>query len=181
MMIPLPVGTKAPDFTLPDDRGEPVTLSALIQKGHVLLIFYPADWGFICRNEVVAFRDMQREFETMGVQLVGLSYNDIVSHGLWSTTLKLRFPLLSDHGLTVAKSYGVYDDKLDSFNKDRSERALFLIDRSQNISWSWVASNPWLEPDYDEVIEATTFQTHKGSVCFKPQGGRAVDSTIQFK
>lgn len=150
----LPVGSVAPDIAVPDERGELFRLSEAVQKGPVLLILYPADWGFICRNEVVEFRDRQAAFEAMGIRLVGYSTNMMVSHALWSDRLQLRFPLLSDPPGEVAAAFGVLDLAEESFNKGRTKRALFLVGKDMRIAYSWHTDDQWLEPDYDEVEAA---------------------------
>ncbi|MGD0817219.1 MAG: redoxin domain-containing protein [Methanomassiliicoccales archaeon] len=151
-MISLPVNSSAPDFTLINQVGKPVTMSDLVRLNKVLLIFYPTDWGQLCFHELSTFRDRQSEFEKTGYQLVGISYNDTVSHGLWSEYLKLRFPILSDRDGAVAASYGVLDDDKESFNLGRSDRALFMVNQEMVITWSWVGKYIWFEPDYDQVL-----------------------------
>jgi len=152
--IPLRSGSRAPDFTAPNERGQALTLSEHMAGGHALLIFYPADWGFICRAEVVEFRDRQAEYEQLGINLVGLSTNMVLSHGFWSESLRLRFPLISDPRGDIASAYGVFDDDEASFNKGRTKRALFLVDAEMVIRFAWVTENQWLEPDYDQVMAA---------------------------
>jgi len=153
-MTMLPVGSRAPDFTLPDQRGSGFRLSEAVAHGPVLLILYPADWGFICRNEIVEFRDRQPVFGAMGVRLVGYSTNMTVSHAVWSDALKLEFPLLSDPSGDVAAVYGVLDVAAESFNRGRTKRALFLVDQRLSILYNWLTEDQWLEPDYDEVEAA---------------------------
>lgn len=149
---PLTVGSKAPDFTASDERGQAFRLSEHLATNHILLILYPADWGFICRNEVVEFRNQQEEYERFGIKLVGYSTNMVVSHGLWSEHLHLKFPLISDPPGAIASAYGVLDIDEESFNKGRTKRALFLIDRQMVVRYVWVTDNQWEEPDYDDVL-----------------------------
>lgn len=150
----LPVGSRAPDITARDERGDDFVLSEAVRTGPVLLIFYPADWGFICRSEIVEFRDRQEVFEAMGINLIGYSTNMVVSHAVWSDSLKLRFKLLSDPPGDAAAAFRVLDRAEESFNKGRTKRALFLVDRDMKITYRWLTENQWLEPDYDEVEAA---------------------------
>lgn len=151
---PIAVGTKAPDFSAPGDQGELATLSKMINGRAVLLIFYPQDWGWVCRNEILEFQNRQEDFEEIGVRLVGLSTNLVVSHGVWSEHLNLKFTLISDPPGHIAEAYGVLDTNDDSFNKGRSKRALILIDREMIVRYVWVTEDPWLEPDYDSISNA---------------------------
>lgn len=155
-MKPLPVGSLATDFTLTDHAGNPYNLSNVVRNKIVLLIFYPTDWGQICFHELTTFRDMQARFEEANCQLVAISYNDVVSHGLWREELRLNYPILSDRTGEVAASFGVLDGDDESFNQGRSDRALFLIDKNMIIKWSWVAPQIWFEPDYEEVLRAVS-------------------------
>lgn len=152
--MPLGIGSRAPDFVAPDESGGSFSLGEAVRSGPVLLIFYPADWGFVCRSEILEFRDRQPAYEEMGIRLVGLSTNLVISHAVWSDNLKLRFPLLSDPPGAIAAAFGVLDLAEESFNKGRTKRALFLVDRERRIAYSWCTENQWLEPDYDEVEAA---------------------------
>jgi peroxiredoxin len=100
----------------------------------------------------VEFRDRQAEYEQLGIKLVGLSTNMVLSHGFWSESLRLRFPLISDPRGDIASAYGVFDDDEASFNKGRTKRALFLVDADMVVRFAWVTENQWLEPDYDQVM-----------------------------
>ncbi len=151
-MIPIPVGSLAPDFVLTDQQGRPLRMKDVLKDHLVLLIFYPSDWGYVCHQEMISFRDRQTEFEDAGYRLLGISFNDTASHGEWSDVLGLRFPLLSDTRGTVAASYGVLDDDVDSFNKGRSQRALFMVDDRMLITWSWIGKGIWVLPDLDIVL-----------------------------
>ncbi len=151
-MIPLRAGAMAPDFIAVDQDGNKFTLSQWMCGACVLLIFYPSDWGFICRNEIVEFRDRQADYESLGIKLLGISTNMVISHGLWSEQLRLSFPLISDPPGDVPAAYGVLDTDEESFNKGRAKRALFLMDWSLTIRYAWVADNPWFEPDYEDVF-----------------------------
>jgi peroxiredoxin len=153
-MEPLSVNSRAPDFTLLNQVGQPVTLSDLVRLRKVLIIFYPSDWGMTCFHEMSTFRDMQAEFEKAGCQLIGISYNSTHSHGMWHDSLKLRFPLLSDPESKIMTCYGVMTDDVESFNVGRSERALFMVNQDMIITWTWLAKTVWNEPDYQEVLKA---------------------------
>lgn len=165
-MIPLKVGMTAPDFNATDHRGDAFALSQSMRGSPVLLIFYPANWGFICRNEIVEFRDRHNDYRSLGIKLLGISTNMAISHGLWSEQLCLPFPLISDPPGNIAAAYGVLDQDEESFNKGRAQRALFLLDGEMTVRFVWLAKNPWLEPDYDEILIAC--QSVLESKCSSP-------------
>lgn len=127
-------------------------MGAAMGRTGVLLIFYPSDWGQVCHRQMITLRDMHSELEDAGYALLGISFNDNVSHGLWAERLRLRFPLLSDRDCAVSAAYGVLDDNEESYNKGRPLRAMFMVNGEMVITWSWVTENLWLEPDYDELL-----------------------------
>lgn len=100
------VGDTAPDFTLPDQDGEPVTLSALRGKP-VVVYFYPRDETPVCTREACAFRDAYEAFAKVGAVVLGVSGDTVASHGAFARRLGLPFLLLADVGDAVRKAWGV--------------------------------------------------------------------------
>jgi thioredoxin-dependent peroxiredoxin len=100
-------GATAPDFTLPDQDGTPVSLSTLLEKGPVVLFFYPMADSSGCTTEVCHFRDLATDFDTVGAQRVGISKDAVDKQARFASKHTLGYPLLSDAGGAVAKSYGV--------------------------------------------------------------------------
>jgi peroxiredoxin Q/BCP len=99
-------GQPAPDFTLLDQRGEPVSLSSL--KGEpVVLYFYPRDDTPGCTKEACAFRDARSEYEAAGAHVVGVSPDDVASHRKFADKYELPFTLAADPDRTVCERYGV--------------------------------------------------------------------------
>lgn len=103
---PLPKGRTAPDFNLPDQDGKLHRLSAYRGKT-VVLAFYPADMTPGCTLEARSLRDAMPQFEQMGVQVFGISVQDVKSKREFCDREGLNFPLLADVGGKVAKQYGV--------------------------------------------------------------------------
>ncbi|MEP6539616.1 MAG: peroxiredoxin [Bryobacteraceae bacterium] len=101
---PLAVGLKAPDFTLPDQDGTPVTLSGLRGR-HVILVFYPADETPICRRQLCEFRDMDQLATEKGVLVLGINPGSAESHCRFRLRHQLPFPLLVDANRRVASLY----------------------------------------------------------------------------
>lgn len=100
-------GSKAPSFAGMDQSGRRIELSALLQKGPVLLYFYPADFTPICTAQACAFRDRAEDLAQHDVQIVGVSPQSEGSHQRFSATYDLPFPLIPDTGKTIIRSYGV--------------------------------------------------------------------------
>jgi peroxiredoxin Q/BCP len=99
-------GDPAPDFTLPDAAGKPVTLSGY--RGQiVVLYFYPKDETPVCTKEACSFRDAYRDFTAAGAVVIGASGDSSADHGAFAGRLKLPFTLVSDEGNRVRAAYGV--------------------------------------------------------------------------
>lgn len=101
------IGDKAPDFDLPDETGSRRRLSELLEKGPVVLYFYPAAMTPGCTAESCHFRDLAGEFEQVGAQRVGISADKVDKQQQFSTKYGFDFPLLSDTDKAVARAYGV--------------------------------------------------------------------------
>ena len=97
--VKVDVGSKAPDFTLPSQSGEMVSLGDFLGEKPVVLFFYPKDDTPGCTKEACAFRD---ESEVMGI-----SSDSVQSHERFADKHKLPFPLLSDRTEKVRRLYGV--------------------------------------------------------------------------
>jgi peroxiredoxin len=123
----LEVGAQAPDFTLKDQHGQPVTLSSFHGAKSVLLVFFPLAFTGICQGELDEIRDNAATYSTDDVQTLTCSVGPPPTHKVWATQSGFTFPVLSDfwpHG-GVAEVYGV-------FNADTgfANRGTFVIDRA---------------------------------------------------
>lgn len=146
----LPVGTPAPDFTLPDKDGRPVSLSDFRGRP-VALVFYPLDWSPGCSVQLELYQQEFDEFASRGVQPLGISVDSIYSHGAWAAVRGIRFPLLSDFHPrgAVADRYRVWREQ-DGF----SERALYVIDSDGIIRWVHVSPQLHHLPELDDLVTA---------------------------
>jgi peroxiredoxin Q/BCP len=101
------VGNMAPDFTLPDPAGNPVSLKDFRGKVAVVLYFYPKDNTAGCTAEACAFRDSYEVFKEAGAEVIGVSSDSAGSHQQFTSRYKLPFTLLSDIGGGLRRRYGV--------------------------------------------------------------------------
>ena len=99
------IGDKAPNFNLPDAKGEMLSLASL-QGNWVVLYFYPKDDTPGCTKEACSFRDDLHKLEKLGAKVVGVSVDNGNSHSEFAKKYKLPFPLLSDKDGLVASQYG---------------------------------------------------------------------------
>ena len=101
------VGSVAPDFTLPSQAGEMVSLGDFMGKRPVVLFFYPKDDTPGCSKEVCAFRDDYEQFGRLDAEVIGVSSDSVESHRSFAENHDLPFTLLSDEGGKVRQLYGV--------------------------------------------------------------------------
>jgi len=101
---PLEVGGPAPDFTLADQDGNPVTLSALRGK-NVVLVFYPADDTTVCTKQLCEFRDQWPQALAKNVAVFGINPAAAPKHASFRNRYKFPFPLLVDTGQKVGEAY----------------------------------------------------------------------------
>ncbi|MCS5700408.1 thioredoxin-dependent thiol peroxidase [Cyanobium sp. FGCU-52] len=108
--MPLQIGDDAPDFTLPDQNGEPVSLASLRGR-RVVIYFYPKDDTPGCTKEACNFRDRWSDLQEHGIQVLGISKDGGTSHERFIRKYELPFTLLTDEEpcpvATAYESYGL--------------------------------------------------------------------------
>ena len=145
----LQAGMTAPAFTLHSTPDQQVSLADLHGRP-VILAFYPADWSPVCSDQMGLYNEILPEFARYDAELMGISVDGVWCHAAFAEQRKLHFPLLSDFEPkgAVARSYGVYREV-----EGTSERALFVIDKSGVIAWSYV-SPVGINPGADGILRA---------------------------
>ena len=129
----LEVGAEAPDFTLKDQNGQPVTLSDFRGRKNVLLVFFPLAFTGICQGELDEVRDNLSAYDNDDTATLAVSVGPSPTHKIWATESGFTFPVLSDfwpHG-EVAQAYGVFNASAGFAN-----RGTFVIDRSGVIRFA---------------------------------------------
>ena len=106
-VLAVKVGDRAPDFMLPSQLGDNVTLSEYFGKKNVVLYFYPKDESHGCTREACTFRDSYEELTSLGAEVIGVSSQGVESRVSFATHHGLPFILLSDAGNKVRQLYGV--------------------------------------------------------------------------
>jgi len=142
----LPVGTPAPDFTLPSTDGQALTLSALAGRKHVVLVFYVGDNTPDCNRQLSSLRDDAPELEGSDILVVGVNPASVEEHARYCGQLGLNFPLLNDVGGQVAAQYG-------ALNPDRSvQRSVYVIDKAGLIRFA-ARGMHWV-PEFYEALSS---------------------------
>lgn len=106
----LAIGTKAPEFTLPDQNGEMRSLSDYMGQ-KVVLYFYPKDMTSGCTKQACAFSELYPQFREKGAVVLGVSKDSVASHKRFEEKYELPFVLLSDTERTVIEAYDVWKEK----------------------------------------------------------------------
>lgn len=135
-------GTPAPDFQIPDQNGETVSLSAF-RGQKVVLYFYPRDNTPGCSREAAAYRDALPEFEALGVKVFGLSKDSSASHKRFADKYELPFTLLADTETAVLQDYGAWQEKK-MYGKVSmgTVRSTVLIDENGIVEKVWPKAKP---------------------------------------
>lgn len=106
----LEVGTKAPEFSLPDQNGDMHTLSEYAGK-KVILYFYPRDNTPGCTKQACGFSELYPQIKEKGAVVLGVSKDSVASHKKFEEKYNLGFTLLSDTGLSAIQDYDVWKEK----------------------------------------------------------------------
>ena len=124
----LDIGSRAPEFTLPDHTGQTASLSTLLRSGPLILYFYPADFTPGCTREACSIRDLHTAIQGAGLDVAGVSPQSPDSHRKFREKYQLPFTLLSDTEKVVIKMYDVVGPL--GFGV---RRATYLIDQARRI------------------------------------------------
>ena len=168
----LQVGQLAPDFTLPDALGQPVSLAALLAAGPVVLVFYRGNWCPYCNVQLRAYNQALAGFKGFNATLVAVSPQTPDLTSLTAEEKELRFPVLSDLGNGVAKQYGLAYQVGDAvyhtlhgvgidlavFNGDDSGElpltGTFILAQDGTVAWAATDANFKQRPDPAVLLDA---------------------------
>ena len=149
-------GAVAPDFTLPDQDGDEVSLQDLAGQISVL-VFYPLDFSPVCTDQLNVYQELLSDFEDRGVKLIGISVDSAYAHKAFQERLNLSIPLLADFNPKgeVARSFGVYREAAGI-----SARALVMIDEEGIVRWAHRAAGPLEIPGANLIFDALAGSPH---------------------
>jgi thioredoxin-dependent peroxiredoxin len=131
----LPLGGRAPEFTLPDQDEQSVSLSNLLRRGPLILYFYPADFTPGCTRQACMMRDLHGEIDQAGLNVAGVSPQKPATHRRFREKYRLPFTLLSDTDKFVISMYDVRGPL--GFGV---RRTTYLIDQARYIRAAVVAN-----------------------------------------
>jgi peroxiredoxin len=142
-------GTKAPDFSLPDQDGNEVSLSDFASR-KLVLVFYPLDFSPVCTDQLGLYQEVLGEIESKGAALVGISVDSSYCHRAFREHLGLTMPLLADFNPKgeVSRAYGAWIDQVGHAN-----RSLVLIEDGE-VRWSYASPTPLEIPGANLIFDA---------------------------
>jgi glutaredoxin-dependent peroxiredoxin len=145
------IGSPAPDFSLVDTTREMKSLNDF--KGRKTVVaFYPGAFTGVCDKEMCAFRDSMAELNELNANVVGISVDSPFANSGFASRHGLQFPLLSDYKRETAGTYGVILHDFGGLpGYTVAQRSVFVLDADGVVRYRWIAENPGIEPDYDEV------------------------------
>jgi len=143
-------GRPAPEFTLPDQDGNEVSLAGF--RGEtVVLVFYPSDFSPVCTDQLCLYQQALGELAERGVRLLGISVDSAWTHKAFQAQLGLTIPLLADFHPKgeVAKAYGVWVE-----DYGVSARALVMVGPDGEVRWSHRSPSPLEIPAANLIFDA---------------------------
>jgi peroxiredoxin len=143
-------GEKAPDFSLPNHKGEQVSLSDFRGR-QVLLAFFPNDFSPVCSDQLSIYQEVKPSFDEAGLEVLGISVDHTWAHRAFRKQLNLDFTLLADFHPKgeVARLYGAY---LDDYGT--SNRSLVLVDEDGIVRWAYESPTPLEIPGANLIFDA---------------------------
>ena len=153
------VGSRAPDFNLPDTDGNEFGLSSLSGK-RVVVAFFPAAFSGVCAEELCTFRDALADYSALNAEVGGISIDGRFANGAFKDANRIPFPILSDYGQATIYDYDVAWPNfagMDGYTAAR--RSVFVIGSDGNIAWKWLSDAPSDLPPFDDVkaqVEASS-------------------------
>tara|TARA_B100000965_G_scaffold403914_1_gene433282 strand:- start:1962 stop:2426 length:465 start_codon:yes stop_codon:yes gene_type:complete len=146
------IGESAPNFTLKNTSKEDVSLTDYAGK-NVILAFYPGAFTGVCDTEMCSFQENLSKLNDSNTDVIGISVDSPWANAEFSTKYKLNFELLSDIDRIVVEAYDAKFIGLGGIEGYVSaNRVVIIIDTEGVVRYRWVAENPGVEPDYEEII-----------------------------
>lgn len=146
----LNIGSKAPEFTLQNTKGDKVSLSKYRGRKNVLLLFFPVAFSSTCTEELCTTRDNMKLYDSMNAEVLAISVDSFFCLREFKKSQNLNFMLLSDFNKNVSEQYEVLCDDFYGM-KGVSKRAAYLIDKEGVIRYREVLSDADNFPDFKSI------------------------------
>jgi len=156
---PVSVGEEAPDFTLEDIQGNPVTLSATRGKVPTVLVFYRGYWCPFCAHQLSELRSLLKADEQVRVLAVSVDDHEktkqLIDKIAADGNGAVNYTMLSDPGHKVIDAYGLHDPAYDGTKFDGIPHpTVYVIDKNGRVAWAKVETDYKVRPSIDDMIAA---------------------------
>ena len=154
--MPIPIGSKAPDFNLKSKQASGVVdvkLSNNFGRKNTVLLFFPLAFTGVCTTEMCDITAGLSAYSGMNADVIGVSVDSPFAQEAWAKQNKIGITLASDLNKTTAKAYGVLLDDLMGFGSTAA-RAAFVIDKSGVVQYSEQTPTPKELPNFEAVKAA---------------------------
>ena len=151
----IPVGSKAPDFSLKSRKGGAVSdvkLGDNLGKKNTVVLFFPLAFTGVCTTEMCDVTAGLKNYEQLNAEVIGISVDSPFAQEAWAAKEKIELKLASDLNKKTAKDYGVLLDDLGGFGST-SARAAFVIDKNGVVQYSEQTPTPKDLPNFNAIRE----------------------------
>ncbi len=151
--MPIPVGTKAPDFALKSKQASgliDLKLSDNFGKKNTVLLFFPAAFTSVCTQEMCDISAGLNAYSSLNASVIGISVDTPFAQEAWAQKEKINIPLASDLNKEVIRKYDVIFPMLAGIG-DTAARAAFIIDRNGTIQYSEQTPSPKELPNFQKI------------------------------
>jgi peroxiredoxin len=149
-------GDTVPTFsaTVGTSDHEPFDLDDHLGDGPVVLAFFPGAFTPPCTNEMVALQEHYERFQEAGATVLGISADSPFSLGAFREEHGIEFDLVSDMSRDAIRAYDLEIDIEELGLHGIANRAVYVLDEDETVTYGWVAEDPTNEPDYDSILDA---------------------------
>lgn len=149
--MPLSVGDRAPEFELHHEpKAAPVRLADFLEKGPVVLLFFPLAFSSTCTEEMCTVAEDYGAWEAVDAQVLGISVDSPWVNVRFARECGATFPILSDFNRTASRAYDVLYEEFYGL-EGVSKRAAFVVDRAGRIAYAWVRDDAGIMPPLEEI------------------------------
>ena len=154
--MPIPTGTKAPDFNLKSKQATglvDVKLSNNFGRKNTVVLFFPLAFTSVCTKEMCDLTAGLNAYKNLGADVIGISVDSPFTQEAWAQKEKIGITLASDLNKTTAKAYGVLLDDLMGFGSTAA-RAAFVVDKTGIVRYSEQTPTPKDLPNFEAIKAA---------------------------
>ena len=155
--MPLKIGDKAPDFTLPSftPSAEVTNISLSSYKGkNLVILFFPMAFTGVCTAEMCTMSENFNQYKNLGAEIIGISVDGTFVQKAFAKDNNIAIPLLSDFNKDVVKLYDVYSPEFAHGMKGVAKRSVYVIDKNGIIKYTEVTPTAGDQVNFDAIKKA---------------------------